>query len=105
MYARFPTRIASIITLFFPRHLKSDQRGFSLLETVMALGLLVFSSTATLSLFVQTAGVIHTAKYSEISEGVPASRCHQAVRNLTGENAQGKLRGGGCRELIANSKL
>lgn len=63
MRARFPTRIARAITLFSPRHLKSNQRGFSLTETVVALAILIMSSTAGLSLFGRAIKVTHTAKY------------------------------------------
>ena len=49
--------------MFSVTHLKSNQRGFSLLQMIMALGILLIASTSTLGLFSRALGTTNNAKY------------------------------------------
>ena len=52
--------------MFSVTRLKSNQRGFSLLQTLVALGIFLVASTATIGLFVRSIGATHNAKcYTE----------------------------------------
>ncbi len=47
----------------FLNRLKSDQRGYALLQTFMSLGILLIASTTTMGVFAQAIGLTHTAKH------------------------------------------
>ena len=66
--------------MFHTRHLKQNQRGFSLFETVIAVTILFIASTGSIRLFVQAAQMTSTSKH--YTEATYAARAHmEEIKN------------------------
>ena len=61
----------------FLKHLKSDQRGYALLQTFMSLGVLLIASTSTMGVFSQAIGLTHVAKH--YTEAVYAANAQMEI--------------------------
>lgn len=80
MQNKFPTPITSITTLFSVKFLKSDQRGFSLLQMTLALGVFLIASASTMHSFTRALGVTTKAKY--YTEAIQVANAQmEAIKN------------------------